>query len=66
MEQVATKLRFAGEARVEHRDWQEGHSKRRVQGGQRPRSGENRAWMGQHIGLMGEQGEPSRAVGGKM
>lgn len=35
-------------------------------GGQRPRSGENRAWMGQHIGLMGEQGKSSRAVGGKM
>lgn len=37
-----------------------------MQGGQRPRGGENRTWMGQHIGLVGEQGKSRRVMGDKM
>lgn len=44
MEQVATNQRFAGEARVQPRDTGEkGIPSEGCSGGQRPRSGENRA-----------------------
>lgn len=65
MEQVATKRRFAEEARVEHRDTGKKGIPRKGAGGEVQKWGEQ-GMGGQHISLMGEQGKSRKAVGGKM